>query len=134
MPETITAATSASAKTRNATMRKIEAIIRPEKLDDVRRAIEAVGYPGITITEAEGHGKQKGIVQQWRGESYRVEFVPKIKLELVVSDTDTERIIQAIVKAARTNGAGAVGDGKIFVSDVREVVRIRTGERGEPAL
>jgi len=115
-------------------MRKIEAIIRPEKLDDVRRAIEAVGYPGITITEAEGHGKQKGIVQQWRGESYRVEFVPKIKLELVVSDTDTERIIQAIVKAARTNGAGAVGDGKIFVSDVREVVRIRTGERGEPAL
>lgn len=112
-------------------MKRIEAVIRPEKLDEVRKAIEAVGYPGITITEAEGHGKQKGITQQWRGESYRVDFLPKVKLEIVASDADAERIIQAISKAAKT---GSVGDGKIFVSDVREAVRIRTGERGEGAL
>ena len=115
-------------------MKKIEAIIRPEKLDEVRKAIEAVGYPGITITEAEGHGKQKGVVQQWRGETYRVDFLPKVKLELVVGDSDVERIVQAIIKAARTNGGGAVGDGKIFVSDVRDVIKIRTGERGESAI
>lgn len=120
-------------KTRSTTMRKIEAIIRPEKLDDVRKAIEAVGYPGITITEAEGHGKQKGVVQQWRGETYRVDFLPKVKLEIIAGEGDTERIIQAIIKTARTNG-GAVGDGKIFVSDIRDVVRIRTGERGESAI
>ena len=112
-------------------MKKIEAIIRPEKLDEVRKAIEGVGYPGLTITEAEGHGHQKGVVQQWRGETYRVEFLPKIKMEIIASDSDTERIIQAIIKSAKT---GAVGDGKIFVSDVREVIKIRTGERGEPAL
>lgn len=115
-------------------MKKIEAVIRPEKLDEVCQAIEAAGYPGITITEAEGHGKQKGITQQWRGESFRVSFLPKVKLEMVVSDADVERLIQAIVKAAKTNAAGMVGDGKIFVSDVREVVRIRTGERGEAAV
>ena len=115
-------------------MKKIEAIVRPEKLDDVRKAIEAVGYPGITMTEAQGHGKQKGVVQQWRGETYRVEFLPKIKLEMVVADADVDKIIQAIIKAAKSNGAGAVGDGKIFVSDVREVVRIRTGERGPSAI
>ena len=112
-------------------MKKIEAIIRPEKLDEVRKAIEAVGYPGMTITEAEGHGKQKGLTQQWRGETYRVEFLPKIKLELVVADADADRIIQAIIKAAKT---GSVGDGKIFVSDIRDVLKIRTGERGEVAL
>lgn len=112
-------------------MKKIEAIIRPEKLDDVRKAIEAVGYPGITITEAEGHGRQRGVVQQWRGETYRVDFLPKVKLELVVADSDADRIIQALIKAAKT---GSVGDGKIFVSDVRDVIKIRTGERGEPAL
>ena len=112
-------------------MKKIEAIIRPEKLDDVRKAIEAVGYPGITITEAEGHGRQRGVVQQWRGETYRVDFLPKVKLELVVADSDADRIIQAIIKAAKT---GSVGDGKIFVSDVRDVIKIRTGERGDPAL
>ncbi len=115
-------------------MKKIEAIIRPEKLDEVRKAIEAVGYPGVTITEAQGHGKQKGVVQQWRGESYRVEFLPKVKLELVVTDSDAERIVQAVIKAAKTNGSGAVGDGKIFISDVKDVVRIRTGERGETAI
>lgn len=112
-------------------MKKIEAVIRPEKLDDVRKAIEAVGYPGLTITEAQGHGKQKGVVQQWRGETYRVEFLPKIKLELVVGDGDVEAIVQAIIKAAKT---GSVGDGKIFVSDVKDVIKIRTGERGESAI
>ena len=112
-------------------MKKIEAVIRPEKLDEVRKAIEAVGYPGITVTEAEGHGKQKGVVQQWRGETYRVDFLPKVKIEIVASDADAERIIQAIMKAAKT---GSVGDGKLFVSEVRDVVRIRTGERGETAL
>ena len=131
MPETITQVAPPHRETRNTTMKKIEAIVRPEKLDEIRKAIEAVGYPGITITEAEGHGKQKGVVQQWRGETYRVEFLPKVKLELVVSDADAERIIQAIIKSAKT---GSVGDGKIFVSDVRDVIKIRTGERGECAL
>jgi nitrogen regulatory protein P-II 1 len=131
MTQTLAEAPGAPGKTRSTTMKKIEAIIRPEKLDEVRKAIEAVGYPGITITEAEGHGKQKGVVQQWRGETYRVEFLPKVKLELVVGDADAERIIQAIIKAAKT---GAVGDGKIFVSDVRDAIKIRTGDRGEDAL
>ncbi len=115
-------------------MKKLEVIVRPEKLDDVRKAIEAVGYPGMTMSEVEGHGKQKGITQQWRGETYRVEFLPKVKLEIVISDGDVDKTVQAIAKAARTNAAGAVGDGKIFVSDVKEVVRIRTGERGETAI
>ena len=118
-------------KVGSATMKKIEAVIRPEKLTEVRKAIEAVGYPGITVTEVEGHGKQKGVTQQWRGETYRVDFLPKVKLEIIVSDSDAETIIQAIVKAAQT---GAVGDGKIFVSDVGQVIRIRTAERGEGAL
>ena len=129
--ETVATPTGAQPKTRSATMKKIEAIIRPEKLDEVRKAIEAVGYPGITITEAEGHGKQKGVIQQWRGETYRVEFLPKVKLEIVVAESDAEQMLKAITNAART---GSVGDGKIFVSEVRDVVRIRTGERGEQAL
>ena len=112
-------------------MKKIEAIVRPEKLDEVRQAIEAAGYPGITVTEAVGHGRQKGITQQWRGETYRVDFLPKVKLEIVTGDADVDGIVQAIVKAAKT---GAVGDGKIFISDVREVVKIRTGEKGEGAI
>ena len=133
MSQAVEESVSGQSKIRSATMKKIEAIIRPEKVDDVRKAIEAVGYPGITITEAQGHGKQKGVVQQWRGESYRVEFLPKVKLEIVAGESDSERIVQAIVKTARTNG-GAVGDGKIFVSDVRDAIRIRTGERGDTAL
>ena len=131
MPEVSTKPVETSSQTRTVTMKKIEAIIRPEKLDEVRKAIEAVGYPGLTITEAEGHGRQKGLTQQWRGETYRVNFLPKVKLELVVADSDADRITQAIIKAAKT---GSVGDGKIFVSDVREVIKIRTGERGESAL
>ena len=112
-------------------MKKIEAIIRPEKVADVRKALEKVGYPGITIEEVEGHGKQKGVTRQWRGEPYTVDFLPKMRLEIVANDADAEPIIQAISKAAQT---GEVGDGKIFVFDVREVVRIRTGERGQGAI
>ena len=112
-------------------MKKIEAIIRPEKADDVRTALEKTGYPGLTITEVEGHGKQKGITKQWRGESYKVDLLPKVKLEIVAKDGEAEQIIQAIVAAAKTN---AVGDGKIFVSDLRDAIRIRTGERGDGTL
>ena len=112
-------------------MKKIEAIIRPEKLDVVRKALDSSGYPGIMITEIEGHGKQKGIVQQWRGEKYRVELLPKVKIELVTSDKDVDRIIKIIIEGART---GSVGDGKIFVSDIKDAIRIRTGEKGEEAI
>jgi len=112
-------------------MKKIEAIVRPEKVDDVRKALEKAGYPGITMSEVQGHGKQKGVTRQWRGESYTVAFLPKVKLEIVVSDKDADRIISAIASAAKTGG---VGDGKIFISEVKEVVRIRTGEKGEDAL
>ena len=112
-------------------MKKIEAIVRPEKVDDVRKALEKAGYPGLTVTEVEGHGKQKGVTRQWRGESYKLDLLPKVKLEIVVADADLERTVQAISKAAKT---GSVGDGKIFVSDVSQVIRIRTGEKGEVAL
>ena len=112
-------------------MKKVEAIIRPEKLDEVRKALEASGYPGINITQIEGHGKQKGVTQQWRGEVYRVDLLPKTKLEIVVSDSDQEKIVSTIRKVAQT---GNVGDGKIFVSNVEQVYRIRTGESGDKAL
>lgn len=112
-------------------MKRIEAILRSEKVDEVRRALEKVGFPGVNISEVEGHGKQKGVVQQWRGEQYRVELLPKVRLEVVASDKDTPKIVKAIQEAAKT---GNVGDGKIFVSTVDEVVRIRTGETGEAAL
>src|SRR3989338_7384172 len=104
-------------------MKKIEAIIRPEKLDEVRRALEHSGYPGIMITEIEGHGLQKGITQQWRVEEYRVDLLPKIKVEIVAEDDGVDAIIAAISESAYT---GSVGDGKIFVYDVVEAVRIRT--------
>ena len=112
-------------------MKKIEAIVRPEKVDDVRKALEKAGYPGVTITEVEGHGKQKGVTRQWRGESYKVDLLPKVKLEIVVSDKDADRTVGAVASAAKT---GAVGDGKIFVSDIKDVVRIRTSDRGDDAL
>lgn len=112
-------------------MKKIEAIIRPEKMDDVKKALEAAGYPGITITQVEGHGKQKGVTQQWRGEVYKVDLLSKTKVEIVVMDKDKEKIIVAIQQAA---GTGAVGDGKIFVTNVEDVIRIRTRERGDTAL
>ena len=112
-------------------MKKIEAIIRPEKLEAVREALDSSGYPDITISEIEGHGKQKGTVQQWRGEQYKIEFLPKVKVEIVCLNQDLEKILLALQEAAFTGG---VGDGKIFVSDITEVVRIRTKERGEKAL
>ena len=112
-------------------MKKIQAIIRPEKLDDVKKALEAAGYPGITITQVEGHGKQKGVTQQWRGEVYKVDLISKTKIEVVVSDRDAEKIVGAILKVA---GTGTVGDGKIFIQNVEDAIRIRTGERGEKAL
>ena len=112
-------------------MKKIEAILRPEKVAEVRQALERVGFPGLNVSEVEGHGKQKGVVQQWRGDQYRVELLPKVRLEIVVSDQDVKKILQAIGTAAKT---GKVGDGKIFVSSVDEVLRIRTGETGDAAL
>jgi nitrogen regulatory protein P-II 1 len=112
-------------------MKKIEAIIRPEKLETLRRALESAGCAGVMITEIEGHGKQKGVVQQWRGEKYKVELLPKIKIEAVVRDQEVDRLIKVIVDNART---GEIGDGKIFVSSIENAIRIRTGEKGEPAL
>ena len=112
-------------------MKRIEAILRPEKVTAVRQALEKVGFPGLNVSEVEGHGKQKGVVQQWRGDTYRVELLPKMRLEIVVSDRDVSKIVKAIQEVSKT---GAVGDGKIFVSPVEEVIRIRTGETGESAL
>lgn len=112
-------------------MKKIEAVIRPEKLAEVKAVLEKAGSPGIMITEIEGHGKQKGYTQSWRGEEYRVDLVPKVKIDIVVNDEDVERLIKVITDCARTE---QVGDGKIFVSDVLQVVRIRTGEKGKTAI
>lgn len=112
-------------------MKKVEAIIRPDSLEQVRKALDTLGYPGITITEVEGHGKQKGLTQQWRGEKFKIELLAKIKVEIVVKDKDLDKIINAIESAART---GEIGDGKIFVYTIDEAMRIRTGERGENAL
>ncbi|MDP3921545.1 MAG: P-II family nitrogen regulator [Candidatus Omnitrophota bacterium] len=112
-------------------MKKIEAVIQPEKLNDVREALADADYPGITVTEITGHGKQKAKVQQWRGDSYRVAFLSKVKIEIVCADKEAEGIIQIISAAAFTGG---FGDGKIFLSDIREAIRIRTGERGSKAL
>ena len=112
-------------------MKKIEAVIRPEKLDSVRMALAECGYPGITIIEAEGHGRQRGSLRQWRGEQYKIDFLPKTKVEIICTDQDLEKLIQVLQDSTFT---GEVGDGKIFVYDVAEVVRIRTQERGEAAL
>ena len=112
-------------------MKKIEAIIRPEKLTIVHEALKELGYPGMTISEVKGHGVQKGIVQQWRGRQYSVEFLPKVKIEIVVPDSAVERLLLVIKENAET---GSIGDGKAFVSTVDDVMRLRTGERGEVAL
>jgi nitrogen regulatory protein P-II 1 len=112
-------------------LKKIEAIIRPEKLTIVHEALKDLGYPGMTISEVKGHGVQKGIVQQWRGRQYTVEFLPKVKLEIVVPDNAVDRLLQVIKENAET---GSIGDGKAFVSPVEDVMRLRTGERGEVAL
>ena len=112
-------------------MKKIEAIIKPFKLDEVREALSEVGVSGLTVTEVKGFGRQKGHTELYRGAEYVVDFLPKVEIEIVVADDAVENAIDSIVKAART---GKIGDGKIFVSSVEQVVRIRTGETGESAV
>lgn len=113
-------------------MNKIEAIIRPERVDRVKDALAAEGFVGLNVVNVVGRGVQKGVVYQGRaGEKYTVDMLPKVKLELVVADADTEKALEVILAAART---GNIGDGKIFISPVTQVIRVRTGERGEKAL
>lgn len=112
-------------------MKKIEAVIRVEKIDEVRDALEKLGYPGMTITRVEGHGRQKGLVEQFRGREFKVEFLPKTKIEIIAHDKDAEKIMDAIADAA---GTGEIGDGKIFVCPVENAVRIRTREKGDSAI
>ena len=112
-------------------MKLVSAIIKPFKLDEVREALSAIGVQGITVTEVKGFGRQKGHTELYRGAEYVVDFLPKVKVEVVVKDVDVERCVDAIVRAART---GKIGDGKIFVTAVERVVRIRTGELDETAV
>ncbi len=112
-------------------MKRIEAIIRPERLGMVRKALEELGYPGMTVYDVKGHGKQRGLTQQWRGQEYKVDFLPKLKIEVVILDEDVPRMLNAITSSART---GEMGDGKIFVLPVDNAVRVRTGENGENAI
>lgn len=112
-------------------MKKIEAIIRPFKLDDVKEALLEEGIHGMTMTEVRGYGRQKGHKETYRGSEYQIEFVPKIKIEIIVDDLIAEKAIEAILRTAKT---GQVGDGKIFISDISEVIRIRTEESGPSAL
>jgi len=112
-------------------MKKIEAIIKPFKLDDVKEALAALGVEGLTVTEVKGFGRQKGHTELYRGAEYVVDFLPKIKLEVVIDDDKADSVIEAIVGAANT---GKIGDGKIFVLPLEEAVRIRTGERGPAAV
>lgn len=112
-------------------MKKIEAIIKPFKLDEVKEALQDVGLQGITVTEAKGFGRQKGHTELYRGAEYVVDFLPKVKLEIVTNDETVEAAVEAIRNAAQT---GRIGDGKIFVSSVEEVIRIRTGETGSEAI
>jgi nitrogen regulatory protein P-II 1 len=114
-----------------ARMKKIEAVIKPFKLDEVKEALHEVGLQGITVVEAKGFGRQKGHTELYRGAEYVVDFLPKVKLEVVCEEGVVERAVEAIMAAART---GRIGDGKIFISSVEEVIRIRTGERGEDAI
>jgi len=116
---------------RHPPVKKIEAIIRPERLPYVKAALEELGYGGITLSEVKGHGKQRGVTEQWRGRQFRVEYLPKVWLMLVVDDDAVEKIIESICETAVT---GSIGDGKIFVSTIDEVVRVRTRERGSVAL
>ncbi|SAL47934.1 nitrogen regulatory protein P-II [Caballeronia terrestris] len=112
-------------------MKRITAIIKPFKLDEVREALAEVGLTGLTVTEVKGFGRQKGHTELYRGAEYVVDFLPKVKIEVVVANDQTEQVIDAIVGAART---GKIGDGKIFVADVERVIRIRTGEENEAAV
>ncbi|MEN9559842.1 MAG: nitrogen regulatory protein 1 [Pseudomonadota bacterium] len=112
-------------------MKKIEAIIKPFKLDEVREALSEVGITGLTVTEVKGFGRQRGHTELYRGAEYVVDFLPKTKIELIITEAQVERAIEAIIKAAHT---GKIGDGKIFVTSVEQVIRIRTGESGEAAV
>jgi nitrogen regulatory protein P-II 1 len=112
-------------------MKKIDAVVKPFKLDEVREALSDIGVSGLTVTEVKGFGRQKGHTELYRGAEYVVDFLPKVKIEIVVADEVVEQVIEAIVKAART---GKIGDGKIFVTTVEQVVRIRTGETNESAI
>jgi nitrogen regulatory protein P-II 1 len=116
---------------REAGLKKIEAVIKPFKLDEVKEALHEVGLQGITVLEAKGFGRQKGHTELYRGAEYVVDFLPKVKIEVICADDLVERAVEAIVGAART---GRIGDGKIFVTNIEESVRIRTGERGDQAL
>ncbi len=112
-------------------MKKVEAIIKPFKLDEVKQALSEIGVAGLTATEVKGFGRQKGHTELYRGAEYVVDFLPKVKVEVVVSDALVTKVVEAIERAAKT---GRIGDGKIFVVPIDEVIRIRTGERGEEAL
>ncbi len=112
-------------------MKKIEAIIKPFKMDDVREALSEIGISGMTVTEVKGFGRQKGHTELYRGAEYMVDFLPKMKIELVVPSQDVERCVQAIMETAQT---GKIGDGKIFITSVERVIRIRTGEENESAI
>ena len=112
-------------------MKKIEAIIQPFKLDEVKEALKAIGIDGMTVAEVRGHGRQKGHKEVYRGQEYMVDLLPKVKLEMVVPDSRSEEVVKALGAAART---GKIGDGKIFVYDVAEAIRIRNDDRGEAAL
>ncbi|MCK4235594.1 MAG: P-II family nitrogen regulator [Candidatus Krumholzibacteria bacterium] len=112
-------------------MKKIEAYIKPFKLDEVKEALMEVGVGGMSVTEVKGFGRQRGHKELYRGNEYQVDFIPKVKIDVVVKDADVERAVEAISAAART---GQIGDGKIFISDITDAVRIRTGESGEEVL
>ena len=112
-------------------MKKIEAVIKPFKLDEVKEALQEIGVQGMTVLEAKGYGRQKGHTELYRGAEYVIDFVPKVKVEIIVPDDLADAAVQAIIGSART---GKIGDGKIFISDVLEVIRIRTGEAGQAAV
>ena len=112
-------------------MKKIEAIIRPEKFDMVKDALLHLGYPGMTITEVKGHGNQKGISEMWRGRRFRIDLISKVKIEITARDADVEKIVNTIIEESKT---GSIGDGKIFIFNVENVYRIRTQESGEAAI
>lgn len=112
-------------------MKEIVAIIRPDKLENVKKSLEEIGCNGVTVTEVKGRGRQLGVTESYRGSDYRIDLLPKTRLEIIVNDSDVDKIIDAIVKTAQT---GDIGDGKIFISPVEDVIRIRTGERGNTAV
>ncbi len=112
-------------------MKKVEAVIKPFKLDEVKEALSGAGVQGITVSEVKGFGRQRGHTELYRGAEYVVDFLPKVKLEIIIKDDQLDQVVEAIGSAAKT---GRIGDGKIFVADVNEVIRIRTGEKGESAL